>query len=51
VPEQLMTLAANYLELAERALRLRQPPTAVRQKLNVVQKEQTTPGSSSNEVF
>ena len=25
VAEQLMTLAANYLELAERALRLRQP--------------------------
>jgi hypothetical protein len=42
-----MTLAANYLELAERALRLRQPVTAVGQQLNVVQKEQTTSGSSS----
>jgi hypothetical protein len=51
VAEQLMTLAANYLELAERALRSRQPVTAVRQQLNVVQKEQTTSGSSANEVF
>jgi hypothetical protein len=51
VAEQLMTLAANYLELAERALRLGQPVTAGRQQLNVVQKEQTTSGSSSNEVF
>jgi hypothetical protein len=34
-----MTLAANYLELAERAIRLRQPATAVRQQINVVQKE------------
>jgi hypothetical protein len=39
VAEQLMMLAANYLELAERALRLRQPATAVRQQINVVQKE------------
>jgi hypothetical protein len=39
VAEQLMTLAANYLELAERALTLRQPTTAVRQQINVVQKE------------
>jgi hypothetical protein len=51
VAEQLMTLAANYLELAERALRSRQPVTAVRQQLNVVQKEQTASGSSANEVF
>jgi hypothetical protein len=34
-----MTLAANYLELAERAIRLHQPATAVRQQINVVQKE------------
>jgi hypothetical protein len=35
-----MKLAANYLELAERALRLRQPVTAVRrQHIKVVQKE------------
>jgi hypothetical protein len=34
-----MTLAANYLELAERAMRLRQPATAVRQQINIVQKE------------
>jgi hypothetical protein len=39
VAEQLMTLAANYLELAERAIRLRQPATAVRRQINVVQKE------------
>jgi hypothetical protein len=39
VAEQLMMLAASYLELAERALRLRQPATAVRQQINVVQKE------------
>jgi hypothetical protein len=51
VAEQLMTLAANYLELAERALRLHQPVTAVGQQLNVVQKEQTTSGSSANEGF
>jgi hypothetical protein len=44
VAEQLMTLAANYLELAERALRLDQ-------QLHVVQKEQTTSGSSSKEIF
>jgi hypothetical protein len=46
-----MTLAANYLELAERALRLRQSVPAVRQQLNVVQKEQTPSGTSSQEVF
>jgi hypothetical protein len=35
-----MTLAANYLELAERALRLRQPAATVRQQyIKVVQKE------------
>jgi hypothetical protein len=51
VAEQLMTLAANYLELAERALRLHQPATALRQQLNVVQKGQTTSGSSANEGF
>jgi hypothetical protein len=39
VAEQLMMLAANYLELAERAMRLRQPATAVRQQINIVQKE------------
>jgi hypothetical protein len=39
VAEYLMMLAANYLELAERALTLRQPTTAVRQQINVVQKE------------
>jgi hypothetical protein len=39
VAEQLMTLAANYLELAEGALRLHQPTTAVRQQIKVVQKE------------
>ena len=33
VAEQLMTLAANYLEQAERAIRLRQPATAVRQQI------------------
>jgi hypothetical protein len=43
VAEYLMTLAANYLELAEQALRLRQPPTAVSQQINVVQREWTTP--------
>jgi hypothetical protein len=32
VAEYLLTLAANYLELAERALRLRQPATAVRRQ-------------------
>ena len=31
VAEHLIRLAANYLELAEQALRLRQPGTAVRQ--------------------
>jgi hypothetical protein len=40
VAEYLMTLAANYLELAERALRLRQPATAVRrQHIKVMEKE------------
>jgi hypothetical protein len=40
VAEYLMTLAASYLELAERALRLRQPVTAVRrQHIKLVQKE------------
>jgi hypothetical protein len=51
VAEQLMTLAANYLELAERTLRLHQPATAVRQQLNVVQKEQIISGSPSNRIF
>jgi hypothetical protein len=40
VAEYLMTLAANYLELAELALRLRQPPTTIRrQHIKVVQTE------------
>jgi len=40
VTEYLMTLAGNYLELAERALRLREPATAVRRKhIKIVQKE------------
>ena len=40
VAEYLMTLAANYLELAEQALRLCEPATAVRrQHFKVVQKE------------
>jgi hypothetical protein len=40
VAEYLMTLAANYLELAEWALRLREPVTAVRrQHIKVMQKE------------
>ena len=40
VTEYLMTLAASYLELAERALRLREPVTAVRrQHIKVMQKE------------
>jgi hypothetical protein len=51
VAEQLMTLAANYLELSERALTLRQPATAVRQQFNVVQKEQIISGSPSNKEF
>jgi len=35
-----MRLAVNYLELAERALRLREPATAVRQQhIKVMQKE------------
>jgi len=40
VAEYLMTLAVNYLELAERALMLHEPATAVRrQHIKVVQKE------------
>jgi hypothetical protein len=40
VAEYLMTLAASYLDLAEQALRLREPATAVRrQHIKVVQKE------------
>ena len=40
VAEDLMMLAANYLELAERALILREPATAVRrQHIKIVQKE------------
>jgi hypothetical protein len=40
VAEYLMTLAVNYLELAERALTLREPTTAVRrQHIKVLQKE------------
>ena len=40
VAEYLMTLAANYLELAERALRLYEPATAARrQHIKVMQKE------------
>jgi hypothetical protein len=40
VAEHLMTLAANYLELANRALIVREPATAVRrQHIKVVQKE------------
>ena len=40
VAEHLMRLAANYLELAEAALRLREPATAVRrQYIRAVQKE------------
>ena len=40
VAEYLMMLAANYLELAERALILREPATAVRrQHIKAVQKE------------
>ena len=40
VAEQLMMLAANYLELAERALMLREPATAVRREhIKAVQKE------------
>jgi hypothetical protein len=40
VAEHLVTLAANYLELAEQALRLREPATAVRrQHIKVMQKE------------
>jgi hypothetical protein len=40
VVEYLMTLAANYLDLAEQALRLREPATVVRrQQIKVMQKE------------
>ena len=40
VSEYLMTLGANYLELAERALRLCEPATAARrQHIKVMQKE------------
>jgi hypothetical protein len=40
VAEYLITLAANYLELAELELRLRQPPTTIRrQHIKVVQTE------------
>ena len=40
VAEYLMTLAVNYLELAERALTLREPTTAVRrQHIKIMQKE------------
>jgi hypothetical protein len=40
VAEYLMTLAASYLEVAERALRLREPVAAVRQQhIKVMQKE------------
>ncbi len=40
VAEYLMTLAANYLELAELALRLRQPLAIIRrQHIKVVQTE------------
>jgi hypothetical protein len=40
VAEYLMTLAANYLGLAERALRLCEPATAARrQHIKVMQKE------------
>ena len=40
VAEYLMTLGANYLELAERALRLCEPATAAwRQHIKVMQKE------------
>ena len=40
VAEYLMRLAANYLDLAEQALRLREPATVVRrQHIKVMQKE------------
>jgi hypothetical protein len=40
VAEYLMTLTVNYLELAERAVRLRGPATAVRrQHLKLIEKE------------
>jgi hypothetical protein len=52
VAEYLMTLAASYLELAERALRLREPVTAVRrQHIKVMQKEQIALGRQSVQHF
>ena len=40
VAEHLMTLGANYLDLVEQALRLREPASAVRrQHIKVMQKE------------
>jgi hypothetical protein len=39
VAEQLMTLAANHLELAERALRLHHPATVVRRQIKLVPEE------------
>ena len=40
VAEYLMTLAANYLDLAEQALRVREPATAVRRRhIKIMEKE------------
>jgi hypothetical protein len=40
VAEYLMTLAANYLDLAERALRVPEPATAVRRRhIKIMEKE------------
>jgi hypothetical protein len=40
VAEYLMTLAVNYLDLAERALRVREPATAVRRRhIKIMEKE------------
>jgi len=40
VAEYLMTLAASYLEMAERALRSREPAIAARrQRIKVIQKD------------
>ena len=48
VAEHLMTLAANYLELAERALRLSEAATAVRrQHIKAVQKASVASGCDS----
>ena len=48
VAEHLMRLAANYLELAERALRLREPAAAVRrQHIKAVQKRVDCPRTRS----